>query len=118
MMTSISRALLLSAALMAAPVFAAVAQQQGNPMGNYGSNRSATASPGTADDQAASGTHTGDAGTRNTTGNSMGMTNAPGAPSTHQDSRQSYATPSTSLPGPATSQTGGVGMVGGAGSSK
>jgi len=117
-MTSVSRALLLSAALMATPVVAAVAQQAGNPVGNYGSNRSATASPGTADDQAASGMHTGDVGTRNTTGNSMGMTNAPGVPSAHQDSRHSYAAPSTTLPGPATSQTGGGGMGGGAGSSK
>jgi|SRR4051794_18438638 hypothetical protein len=113
-MTSISRALLLSAALMGAPVVAAVAQQN-NPTGNYGSNRSATASPGTADDQAASGMHTGDVGTRNTTGNNMGMTNTPSAP---QGSRQSYASPSTALPGPNTSHTGGGNSGGGAGSSK
>jgi hypothetical protein len=61
MMTSISRSLLLSAALMAAPLAGAIAQQN-NPAGNYGSNRSATAAPGTADSKPMSGMNTGDAG--------------------------------------------------------
>jgi hypothetical protein len=61
-----SSSLLLAAALMAAPMTVAMAQQN-NPAGNLGSNRSVTASPGTADSKAASGMNTGDS-TANTTG--------------------------------------------------
>jgi hypothetical protein len=61
MMISMSRSLLLSAALMAAPLAGAIAQQT-NPAGNYGSNKSATAAPGTADSKSMSGMNTGDAG--------------------------------------------------------
>lgn len=63
-MVSKSYSLLLAAALMAAPMAVAMAQQ--NPTGNMGSNRSAAASPGTADDRAVSGMNTGDVGTRGT----------------------------------------------------
>jgi hypothetical protein len=57
-MTSIPRSLLLSAALLAAPLTGALAQT--NPAGNYGSNRSVTAAPGTADNRAAPGMSTAD----------------------------------------------------------
>lgn len=52
------RFLALAASLAAIPFAAALAQS--NPTGNLGSNTSATASPGTADDKAASGLHTAD----------------------------------------------------------
>jgi hypothetical protein len=61
-----SSSLLLAAALMAAPMTAAMAQQN-NPAGNMGSNRSVTASPGTADSMAAAVINTRDSST-NTTG--------------------------------------------------
>ena len=64
-MTFISRSLLLSAALLAAPLTGAMAQNS-NPAGNYGSNRSATAAPGTADSTASSGMTTGDVHSRGT----------------------------------------------------
>lgn len=67
-MTSKSQMLLLAAGLLAVPLGAAVAQP--NPAGNLGSNRSATASPGTADSSSESGMHTGDVGSQRTaTGN-------------------------------------------------
>lgn len=47
MMASISRSALLVTALLAMPLAEAMAQS--NPTGNYGSNRSATAGPITAD---------------------------------------------------------------------
>lgn len=56
-----SSTLFLAATILAAPVAGAFAQGQ-NLTGNAGSNRSATASPGTADSKAASGMYTGDAG--------------------------------------------------------
>lgn len=64
-----------AAALIAAPVAMA---QSNNPTGNLGSNRSATASPGTADSTSSTGMHTGDSrgGVSNYGGSStsMGMT--------------------------------------------
>ena len=65
-MVSKSRSLLLAAALMAAPLATAMAQQN-NPSGNLGSNHSATASPGTADNKGAPGVSTADMGSRGTT---------------------------------------------------
>jgi hypothetical protein len=56
-MFSRSASLFFAAALLAAP--AALAQHN-NPTGNEGSNRSVTASPGTADSHAASGANTAD----------------------------------------------------------
>jgi hypothetical protein len=72
--------------------------QTNNPAGNMGSNRSATASPGTADNQAASGMHTGDldsprAATGNYSSSAMNST-APGA------------TGRTVVPGSTSSQAG------------
>jgi hypothetical protein len=77
-----SKSILLAATLIAVPMAAAMAQQN-NPAGNQGSNRSVTASPGTADSKAASGMSTGDAnsrttGTSNYSGSAMSST-APGA---------------------------------------
>ena len=60
-MLSKSRFLMVAGALMAMPATAALAQQN-NPTGNMGSNRSATAAPGTADSKSGSGMHTGDVG--------------------------------------------------------
>jgi hypothetical protein len=73
---------LLAAALLAASLGTAMAQQN-NPTGNLGSNQSITASPGTADSKAASGMNTADSGSRNPnpsnySGSSMSST-APGA---------------------------------------
>jgi hypothetical protein len=77
-----TQSLLLASTLLIAPVATAMAQQN-NPTGNLGSNRSATASPGTADSKAGSGMTTGDVGTKSTgTGNygsSAMSTTAPGA---------------------------------------
>jgi hypothetical protein len=69
--------LLLAAGFMAASLSTAMAQSN-NPAGNMGSNGSVTASPGTANSQAASGMHTGDVGAHSpTAGNYSGAT--PGA---------------------------------------
>jgi hypothetical protein len=81
-MFSTSRSLLLAATLLIAPVGTALAQQN-NPTGNMGSNRSVTASPGTADSKGASGMNTGDTGTHATGtsnyGSSAMNSTAPGA---------------------------------------
>src|SRR6185437_981387 len=61
----VSQVLFFAASMLAAPTIGALAQSN-NPAGNYGSNRSVTASPGTADNQAASGMHTGDVGSGST----------------------------------------------------
>jgi hypothetical protein len=58
--------LLLAATLMAAPMAGAMAQQN-NPTGNMGSNRSVTATPGTADSTAGPGMNTADMGSHGTT---------------------------------------------------
>jgi len=63
-MTLQSRSLMLAASLIAMPMVGAMAQT--NPAGNYGSNTSMTASPGTADNSVASGMSTGDANSRPT----------------------------------------------------
>jgi hypothetical protein len=65
-MLSKSRSFLFAATLIATPLAIAMAQQN-NPAGNFGSNRSATAPPGTADSAAASTMNTGDNGARRTT---------------------------------------------------
>jgi hypothetical protein len=70
-MTSFPRSLLLAATLLAAPLTVATAQDS-NPTGNYGSNRSATSAPGTADSQSASKLRTGDVPSRAGTGGFMG----------------------------------------------
>ena len=67
--------IIVAVAFAAMPV-AGVYAQQNNPTGNLGSNRSSTATPGTADSGAASGMHTGDVrsstgGTSNSGGSSM-----------------------------------------------
>ncbi len=64
-MFSKSSFLLLATALMAAPIASTMAQQN-NPTGNLGSNRSATAAPGTADTKAAPGMNTADVGANKT----------------------------------------------------
>jgi hypothetical protein len=70
--------------------------QSNNPTGNQGSNSSVTASPGTADNGAVSGMHTGDAGaTRTTTSNYGGSAMNPTAPG---------ATGQTVVPGSTSSQ--------------
>ncbi len=66
-MFSTSRSLLLAATFIATPMAFASAQQN-NPTGNMGSNRSVTASPGTADSKAASGLNSGDVNAHRTTG--------------------------------------------------
>jgi hypothetical protein len=76
-MTSISRSLLLSATLLAAPLTGAVAQDS-NPTGNYGSNRSVTASPGTADGKTDSKMSTGDVHSRSVVGSYHGSASNPG----------------------------------------
>ena len=77
-MPSLSHSLLLSAALLAAPLTGAVAQT--NPAGNYGSNRSVTAAPRTADNQAKSGMSTGDEHARAAAGNYAGTASDPRTP--------------------------------------
>jgi hypothetical protein len=57
----VSQTLVFAALMLTAPAIGALAQSA-NPTGNNGSNGSMTASPGTADSQAASGMHTGDVG--------------------------------------------------------
>ena len=94
-MSAKPRSLLFAAALFAVPMAPALAQQSTNPPGNLGSNRSTTASPGTADSHAASGINTGDVGSRGTgtsnyggagmssaTPGSTGQTKVPGNNST------------------------------------
>jgi hypothetical protein len=81
---------LLAASIMAIPLAGALAQS--NPTGNLGSNQSTTASPGTADNKAASGLNTADvnakppippAGAMNsTTPGATGTTVVPGSTST------------------------------------
>ena len=77
-----SRSFLLVTALLTAPLATAMAQPN-NPTGNLGSNRSATAAPGTADNGAASTMTTGDSGARTTSTNTYGgaatSRNVPGA---------------------------------------
>jgi hypothetical protein len=70
-MITTSRSIILSAALLVAPVASALAQQN-NPTGNYGSNRSATASSTTADTPATPGMRTGDISSASTPGGSYG----------------------------------------------
>jgi hypothetical protein len=90
-----SRSLLFAAGLMALPAAAAFAQQN-NPAGNMGSNRSVTASPGTADSKAASGINSGDVGSSSTgTSNYSGSAMSPTKPG---------ATGQTVVPGSTSSQ--------------
>jgi hypothetical protein len=96
-MFSKSRSLLMAATLMAVPLATAVAQQN-NPAGNMGSNRSVTASPGTADNSAASRMTTGDHSARGT------MTNSYGGPTT--SNAVPGATGHTVVPGTNSSQAG------------
>jgi hypothetical protein len=74
-MFSKSHSLLLAAAMLAAPMATAMAQGT-NPTGNMGSNRSVTASPGTADSKAVSGMNTGDVGAQSTAGTTYNPTAA------------------------------------------
>jgi hypothetical protein len=110
-----SRSLLLAASLIAAPMATAMAQQN-NPTGNMGSNKSVTASPGTADSHSASGMNTGDAGARSTASPTYGSNNttAPGATgrTVVPGSTSSQASSST---GTAHQQTGSSSAGGGAG---
>jgi hypothetical protein len=71
-MNSISRALLLFSALLAAPVTSTMGQS--NPTGNYGGNRSMTATPGTADGMAGSEVKAGDNRADATQGSYAGST--------------------------------------------
>ena len=115
-----SRSLLLAASLVAVPLATAMAQQN-NPTGNMGSNRSVTASPGTADSKAASGVNTGDmsgshntgasnyggSGMSSTTPGATGKTVVPGSTSSQASSER----------GTVQQQTGGTagGTAGGSG---
>jgi hypothetical protein len=90
-MTLHSRSFILAASLVAMPLVGALAQNT-NPAGNYGSNQSITASPGTADSKAASGMNTADSNatpsaippgaTSNYTPGATGRTIVPGSNST------------------------------------
>ncbi len=108
-----SGSLLLAAGLMGAPFATAMAQT--NPTGNLGSNRSVTASPGTADSRSASKLTTGDstsrgtmtntyggASTSNTTPGATGRTVVPGT-----NSSQASAAPSTMQEKTGTTTSGG-----------
>jgi hypothetical protein len=97
-----SRSILLAATLMAAPLATAMAQQN-NPTGNLGSNRSATAAPGTADSSAASTMHTGDNAARGTSTNSHGGTS--------MNNTTPGATGHTVVPGSTSSQAGAAGST-------
>lgn len=111
--------LLAAAALIASPVVARA--QNSNPTANMGSNRSATAAPGTADSKAMSGMHTGDVTTPHaTTGNYSGSA---------MNSTTPGATGKTVVPGSTSSQasssrgtaeqkTGAVSTGGGGGGGK
>jgi hypothetical protein len=103
-----SRSFLLAAALLAAPVATAMAQQN-NPAGNLGSNRSATATPGTADNSAASTMTTGDAGAHgpsaNTHGGAATNHNVPGATG-HTVVPGSNSSQASSAPSTARERTG------------
>jgi len=80
-----TQTLFLVASMVAAPAIGALAQT--DTTNNHGVNRSVTASPGTADSQAASGTHTGDvrpgaspySSTRSVTGSQAANPYKPGA---------------------------------------
>ncbi len=78
-MTLKSCSFILAVSLVAMPVAGALAQGN-NPAGNYGSNQSTTAAPGTADSKTMSGMHTGDT-TAHTSGTAPGAMNStkPGA---------------------------------------
>jgi hypothetical protein len=104
--------------MLAASAIGALAQPA-NSTGNYGSNRSVTASPGTADNHAASGMHTGDVGS--------GSPYSPTLPTTRgmtaTNPNKSGATGKTVVPGDSSSmantsgatrnaQTGGAGTSG------
>jgi hypothetical protein len=89
-----SRSLLLAAGLMAVPLATAMAQQ--DPTANLGSNRSVTATPGTADNSAVSTMTTGDSAARGT------MTNTYGGSSTNNPTPG--ATGHTVVPGTMSSQ--------------
>jgi hypothetical protein len=87
--------ILLAATLVVAPLTAAVAQSN-NPPANMGSNRSSTAAPGTADNKAMSGMHTGDTNApHSTTGNRSGSA---------MDSTTPGATGRTVVPGSTSNQ--------------
>jgi hypothetical protein len=96
-MFSKSRSLLLAATMLAAPMATAMAQQN-NPAGNMGSNRSVTASPGTADSKAVSGMNTADAGSQSTAGANYN----PSAANPYKPG----ATGTTVVPGSMSSQAG------------
>jgi hypothetical protein len=70
---------MMSAALFAAPLTGAMAQPN-NPAGNYGSNRSMTATPGTADSKTGSGMNTGDVHTRGAMDSNSGAASNPRTP--------------------------------------
>nr|WP_294501251.1 hypothetical protein [uncultured Rhodopila sp.] len=78
-MLTISRSLLLSAALLSASLTGAMAQGT-NPAGNYGSNRSMTAAPGTADSTTKSGMNTGDVHSRGSMESYSGARSDPRTP--------------------------------------
>ena len=95
-MFSKSRSLLLAAALVAAPMVTAMAQQN-NPTGNQGSNSSATATPTTGNNSPGAG-----AAARGTTGNYGG---------TSMNSTAPGATGKTVVPGSTSSQAGASGAT-------
>lgn len=118
-MTANARALLLAAALVAAPLAGALAQS--SPTGNYGTNQSTSASPGTVDNKATSGlnaassqhkpsTTTAAAANKNVPG-ATGRTIVPGSSSTIAGDAPNTASAKTD--GGGTSGAGGGGGGGG-----
>jgi hypothetical protein len=110
-MKRICNTLLVSAAIAVAPLAAGMAQQN-NPAGNYGSNRSETATPGTADSKAASGMNTGDVNSKSTYPGTMSGGTMPGGTGRTvvpgNNSSQANAARGT-----ANTKTGGTGGEGG-----
>ncbi len=76
-MTLNYRFLILATSLVAMPLVGALAQS--NPTGNYGTNKTMTAAPGTADNNAASGLSTADANAKPPGASSPAGNYAPGS---------------------------------------
>jgi hypothetical protein len=93
-MRALMRPFIVAAALVVVPAVGALAQP-GDATNNYGNNRSVTAAPGTADNQAASGMHTGDVGP---TG-SYSPTGTTSRSSSSANPQRSGATGQTVVPG-------------------
>ena len=113
-MTALSRSLLLSAALLSAPLTGAMAENS-NPTGNYGSNRSATAAPRTADSATRSGMNTGDVHSRESMGSYSGSASNPRTPGATGNTvvPGSNSNQASAATGTANARTDGGGSTGG-----